>query len=75
MVSMEQGHFLFPEDQMTTRPARVVAFQPRAVRMAGGRMRGDGLAQRLRHDVERQVAHRRRMLEHLQAQSAGAGRE
>lgn len=60
---------------MTARPGRVVAFQPRAARLAAGRLRGDGLAQRLRHDVERQVVHRRRMLEHLQAQAVGAGRE
>ena len=71
---MEQGHFLFPEVSVTPQPGRVVAFQPRGARTAG-RLRGDGLAQRLRHDVDRHVAHRRRMLEHLQTQTAGAGRE
>ena len=75
MMDMEQAHFLFPEVIEAPRPARVVAFQPRAARMAAGRLSGEGLAVRLRHDVERQVAHRRRMLEHLQSQAAGAGRE
>jgi hypothetical protein len=75
MVGMEQGHFLFPEVAETPRQARVVVFQPRAARMSAGRLNGDGLAVRLRHDVERHVAHRRRMLEHLQSQAAGAGRE
>lgn len=68
---MEQGHIFFPEVMVAAEPARVVQFKPRQVK---GRLNGDGLAQRLRSDVERQVAHRRRMLAHLQA-SAGTQRK
>lgn len=68
---MEQGQIVFPEVEVRNEPARperpatVVPFKPR---QAKGRLKGDGLAQRLRSDVERQVAHRRRMLAHLQSQ-------
>lgn len=69
---MEQGHILFPDTPaVQERPTRVVPFQPRASRRpreSAGRLSGEGLAQRLRHDVERQIAHRRRMLAHLEAQ-------
>jgi hypothetical protein len=65
---MEQGQFTFPEVSVSAEPARVVQFKPRQAR---GRLNGDGLAARLRGDVERQVAHRRRMLEHLQSQAGG----
>ncbi len=68
---MEQAQILFPEPALTPDPSRVIPFaprQPRNGRRAGERARlsGDGLAQRLRRDVERQIAHRRRMLAHLQ---------
>ena len=67
---MEQGQIVFPEVEVINepgrveRPATIVQFKPRH---AKGRLNGDGLAQRLRRDVERQVAHRRRMLAHLQS--------
>jgi hypothetical protein len=66
---MEQGRIIFPELTEAPAQARVVAFRPRQVK---GRLNGDGLAHRLRRDVERQVAHRRRMLAHLQAQAGGS---
>ncbi|MEX2272496.1 MAG: hypothetical protein WD690_13565 [Vicinamibacterales bacterium] len=64
---MEQAQILFPDN--------IVQFQPRAStprsREAGPRhLNGDGLAQRLRRDVERQLAHRRRMLAHLESAQA-----
>jgi hypothetical protein len=67
---MEQAQSLFPEN--------VLQFQPRPEgrrsRDSGrGHLDGDGLAHRLRRDVERQVAHRRRMLEHLESQRPHAG--
>lgn len=68
---MEQGQILFPEltTPVETR-AKVVPFAPRQLkRTATSRLSGDGLAARLRHDVERQLAHRRRMLAHLSSQS------
>jgi len=74
---MEQAQILFPEPAFTPEPSRVIPFEPRQSRTgrrAGDRARlsGDGLAQRLRRDVERQIAHRRRMLAHLQQTSAVA---
>lgn len=59
---MEQTQTLFPDN--------IIAFQPRPDRSrpreSGRRhLDGDGLAQRLRCDVERHIAHRRRMLAHL----------
>ena len=68
---MEQAQSLFPEN--------IIPFQPRPearrVRDAGrGHLDGQGLAQRLRRDVERQIAHRRRMLDHLESQTRQAGR-
>lgn len=72
---MEQGHILFPDTPAAPeRPARIVPFPPRASRRpreSAGRLSGEGLAQRLRHDVERQIAHRRRMLAHLQSSEHG----
>ena len=70
---MEQAQILFPElIPAGAGPSRVVPFQPRPSRRIprdGSRLGGEGLAQRLRRDVERQIAHRRRMLAHLEAQS------
>lgn len=70
---MEQAQILFPEPALTPEPSRVVQFQPRATRRMrdASRLSGEGLAQRLRHDVERQIAHRRRMLAHMEGQSSG----
>jgi hypothetical protein len=70
---MEQAQILFP-DLPSPGPSRVVQFQARPSRRTprdapAGRLNGEGLAQRLRSDVQRQLAHRRRMLEHLEAQS------
>ena len=64
MVHMEQAHFLFPDTVVQFSSARRSGRTARS----GGRLSGDGLADRLRHDVERHIAHRRRMLEHLQSQ-------
>lgn len=71
---MEQGRILFPDITHSVAPApRVVRFEPRQLRRAGpSRLSGEGLADRLRHDVERQIAHRRRMLAHLSAQTRRA---
>ncbi|MDQ3071160.1 MAG: hypothetical protein M3R55_15700 [Acidobacteriota bacterium] len=68
---MEQPQILFPDT--------VIPFQPRRERRPAGegrksRLEGEGLADRLRHDVQRQIAHRRRMLAHLSA-SAPYSRE
>ncbi|HUF23155.1 MAG TPA: hypothetical protein VMN81_03425 [Vicinamibacterales bacterium] len=69
---MEQAHILFPDLPSEPVAARVVQFQPRQAARAvrdPRRLSGDGLAQRLRRDVQRQIDHRRRMLAHLEAQS------
>lgn len=66
------GQLVFPEiDAAPGAPARgaVIPFTPRAAgsrRREPSRLDGAGLASRLRHDVERMTAHRRRMLAHLQ---------
>ena len=66
------GQLVFPEiDAAPEAPARgaVIRFTPRPAggrRREPGRLDGTGLASRLRHDVERMIAHRRRMLAHLQ---------
>lgn len=78
---MAHAPMLFPElAEPSAAPAapprsQVIRFTPRP---AGPRRRdssrdvarlgGDGLAARLRRDVERQLAHRRRMLGHLEGQ-------
>lgn len=71
---MEQGHMPFPElAQPSAAPAaparsQVIRFTPRPAgqpRREASRLGGDGLAARLRRDVERQIAHRRKMLGHL----------
>lgn len=84
---MEQAQILFPElaepavpaaqsaPPQAPRAADVLRFRPRQARASATRLSGDGLAVRLKHDVERQVAHRRRMLAHLQSQARVAGRE
>ena len=76
---MEQGQMPFPEiapalEPSLARPGRraVIRFEPRPAgrpRREAARLDGDGLAARLRQDVERQLAHRRRMLDHLRAQA------
>lgn len=75
---MDQAQILFPEPAFTPAASRVVPFQPREPRRArerrDSRLSGDGLAERLRSDVERQIAHRRRMLAHLQTQAPAAAR-
>ena len=63
---MAHAQSLFPEN--------IIPFQPRpearGPRSTGRRhLDGDGLAERLRRDVERQITHRRRMLEHLESQA------
>jgi hypothetical protein len=75
---MEQGQMPFPEiaptlESSLPRTGRrpVIRFEPRPAgrpRREASRLEGDGLAARLRQDVERQLAHRRRMLDHLRAQ-------
>ena len=70
---MEQGHMLFPELTESQPPVRraVIRFTPRPAgqaRREPSRLDGTGLATRLRRDVERQIAHRRRMLGHLEGQ-------
>ena len=66
---------LFPElaeplaPSQTPARAQVIRFKPRPsgqARREMSRLDGDGLAARLRRDVERQIAHRRRMLGHLE---------
>lgn len=69
----------FPEIAPTLEPSlpqpgsrAVIRFAPRPAgrpRRDTSRLDGDGLAARLRRDVERQLAHRRRMLDHLRAQA------
>jgi hypothetical protein len=69
---MEQAQILFPDLPPEPPAARVIPFQPRRAGRATHeprRLSGDGLAQRLRRDVQRQIDHRRRMLAHLEAQS------
>ncbi len=68
---MAHEHLLFPELAEPQPPVRreVIRFTPRAavhLRREPSRLDGNGLANRLRRDVERQLAHRRRMLAHLQ---------
>jgi hypothetical protein len=66
MVLMEQPQMLFPENIIPFQPRP----EPRRPRDTSRRhLDGDGLAQRLRRDVERQIAHRRRMLAHLESQA------
>ena len=69
------GQLVFPEiDAAPAAPAvpargSVIRFTPRPAgsrRREPSRLDGAGLAARLRHDVERMIAHRRRMLAHLQ---------
>ena len=70
------GQLVFPE--ITAEPAgpargAVIPFTPRPAgsrRREPSRLDGAGLATRLRHDVERMVAHRRRMLAHCQTTGA-----
>lgn len=64
------GQLVFPELESVPAPAarpNVVPFRPRhaAGRRRASRLDGEGLAVRLREDVQRLVAHRRRMLAHL----------
>ena len=67
------GQLVFPEIDSAPEPLARGAVIPFTPRPAGSRRRepsrldGTGLASRLRHDVERMIAHRRRMLAHLQA--------
>ena len=68
------GQLVFPEIDAPPAPvpASVIRFTPRPAgtrRREPSRLDGAGLAVRLRHDVERMVAHRRRMLSHLMTQS------
>lgn len=68
------GQLVFPEiDAAPNVPdvprGAVIRFTPRPAgsrRREPTRLDGAGLAARLRHDVERMIAHRRRMLAHLQ---------
>lgn len=75
---------LFPELAEPQAPpkaparAQVIRFKPRPASQLRretprevSRLGGDGLAARLRRDVERQIAHRRRMLGHLERQRNG----
>jgi len=76
---MEQGHMLFPELAAPQPPVRreVIRFTPRPAgqaRREPSRLDGTGLATRLRRDVERQIAHRRRMLGHLERQTSVNGK-
>lgn len=59
---MEQAQILFPDNIITFQPRPAASRRPREA----ARLDGEGLAQRLRHDVERHLAHRRRMLAHLE---------
>jgi len=68
---MEQAQSLFPENILQFQP-RPEGRRPRDA--SRGHLDGEGLAQRLRCDVERQIAHRRRMLGHLERQTRQAGR-
>lgn len=70
------GQLVFPEiaaePEVAGVPGRgaVIPFTPRPAgrrRREPSRLDGAGLATRLRHDVERVIAHRRRMLDHLTA--------
>ena len=81
---MEQGHMLFPElAEPTAAPqaaarAQVIRFKPRPAgqpRRETSRLDGDGLAARLRRDVERQLAHRRKMLGYLEERATFHSRE
>lgn len=69
------AQLVFPEiDAAPEVPARgsVIRFTPRPAgsrRREPSRLDGTGLASRLRHDVERMIAHRRRMLDHLTSAS------
>ena len=70
-----EGQLVFPEiNAAPESPAgrAVIPFTPRPAgtrRRVASRLDGTGLASRLRHDVERMIAHRRRMLSHLATQS------
>jgi hypothetical protein len=77
---MSHGPMLFPELAEPKAPpqqaprAQVIRFTPRPAgqpRREASRLDGDGLALRLRRDVERQLAHRRRMLGYLEEQRNG----
>ena len=74
------GQLVFPEIDAAPAPSARGAVIPFTPRPAGSRRRepsrldGAGLASRLRHDVERMTAHRRRMLAHLQT-AGGYSRE
>lgn len=68
---------LFPELAEPRAPhqapprGQVIRFKPRPSgqpRREASRLDGEGLAARLRRDVERQLAHRRRMLGYLEEQ-------
>lgn len=74
MGAMEQRQIVFPEiSEPVEAISNVVRFEPRQLRRrAPSRLSGNGLADRLRRDVERQVEHRRRMLAHLSAQARQA---
>ena len=63
---MEQAQILFPDNIITFQP-RPEGRRPRE--NGRGHLDGDGLAQRLRRDVERHIEHRRKMLKHLEAQT------
>ena len=69
---MSHEHMLFPELADPQPPVRreVIRFTPRPAsqRREPSRLDGNGLANRLRRDVERQLAHRRRMLGFLEQQ-------
>jgi len=69
---MEQGRILFPDITHAESTGRVVRFEPRPLGRQSSRLSGKGLADRLRRDVERQIAHRRRMLAHLSSQTRRA---
>lgn len=58
---------LFPENILPFQP-RPEPRRPRDISRL--HLDGEGLAQRLRRDVERQIAHRRRMLAHLESKTA-----
>ena len=75
---MDHGHMLFPELAEPQPPVRrdVIRFTPRPAgyaRRETSRLDGTGLANRLRRDVERQLAHRRRMLGFLEKQRSVNG--
>ena len=80
---MTHEHLLFPElaeplpAVVPVTPSQVrrevIRFTPRPsgyARREPSRLDGNGLANRLRRDVERQLAHRRRMLGHLEGQAS-----